>query len=379
MSSNNFPTDSEVKEYVRNNLDQFMLAVRGVMGELSDDYINNVKIRKRGWNIVGSALFVLFAGFVAINYVFWLGLLLISLAIISLILGIRMISSGVDAKMLEMIKKAHKALLLVIASNIGVKTITLVEQIKKDRKAFNVTANETDQNNFQKFEQLANASLELSTTYEYDELVEKLEKSVLVSEMQGKIKTLLMAPVIYKIEADSKDITFAQIQGRPFIGKTNDRDLQVFVNKMSKSLFIHVPLSQTFSGTTVVTTEKFSDGNEQNYYINALRRTGLNISELEWNDFESLLHVLTNDEVEARYILTPDFMQSLYLWWQEKKQDIRISFTGDTMNILIFGNEVSFGGDLTDVSEEGVRLYVESLMVPLIHSLYLINAYSVSR
>jgi hypothetical protein len=186
--------------------------------------------------------------------------------------------------------------------------------------------------------------------------------------------------VPYKVETESRNINFTQLLSRPFAaGKNASQDLKIFVRNMSKSLFIEVPLSQTFSGTTVVTTEKYSGGTDQDLYIRSLRNIGLNVSELEWNDFENLLHVITDDAVEARYVLTPDFMESVYTWWQEKKQDIRISFTGSSMNILIFGNEVSFGGDLADVSDEEIKRHVEAWLIPLIHCMYLVNAYSDSR
>ncbi len=379
MASINFPTDSELRKYIVDHMDHFTSSVKNAVGDLDETYFSSVKTRKKGWRVISVSLFIFFLSFPVIKPLPLLGFTLLTLAIICFAWGVKMVRVGSSKKIHAVISRAHNALLPVIAAAAGVTSITEVQQRKKEKSDFDTVYKKTDENMFQANNRLAKVALQLSTTYDYDELVEKLERSALLAEVHGKVTSLLMLPIIYTVETESKNLTFSQLLSRPFVANDAGQDLRIFTQKMSKSLFIEVPLQQTFSGTTIVTTEKFSGGTNQSLYIQSLRKMDLNVSELESNDFEDLLHVITDDEVEARYILTPDFMESVYLWWQEKKQDIRISFTGTTMNILIFGDQVAFGGNLADISEEEIAHHVEAMLIPLVHSMYLVNAYSESR
>ena len=59
---------------------------------------------------------------------------------------------------------------------------------------------------------------------------------------------------------------------------------------------------------------------------NLTPRNKLRETDLEWNDFEKSISVQTTDEIEAREILTPDFMEILYEWWHSHKKATRLSF-----------------------------------------------------
>lgn len=61
----------------------------------------------------------------------------------------------------------------------------------------------------------------------------------------------------------------------------------------------------------------------------------LSRTELEWNDFEKLLNVDTTNEIEAREILDPYFMENLYEWWKNHKKSVRLSWRGDHMYMTI--------------------------------------------
>jgi len=96
--------------------------------------------------------------------------------------------------------------------------------------------------------------------------------------------------------------------------------------------FFAVDISKTLVGKTFVTTKGdiLGYGNKSSFGRNDVSRT-----ELEWNDFENKIHVSTTDPIEARYILTTDFMTDLYDWWNERvEKQIRISFIGDKMYFI---------------------------------------------
>lgn len=94
---------------------------------------------------------------------------------------------------------------------------------------------------------------------------------------------------------------------------------------------------------------------------------------LEWNDFEKLLHVATNNETEARYILTPDMMSNLYDWWIPKKQNIRLSFVSNKMYILFPDNTIRIGTTVQNLNQSHIEKYVLSIAIPLLHILHLIE------
>lgn len=45
------------------------------------------------------------------------------------------------------------------------------------------------------------------------------------------------------------------------------------------------------------------------------------------------------------------------------------------MNILFFGNRVSSSVTLAAVSDKEIKRHVEAMLIPLVHSMYLVNAY----
>jgi hypothetical protein len=198
MASNNFPTDSELKKYISDHLGYFTSAVRNAVGELDDTYFNNVRSRKKGWKIIVSSFFVFFFSFPFIKPFPWLGFTILILSIGCFIWGVKMVRVGDGKKIREVIRKAHLALLPIIAAAAEVKSIFEVKQRKKNKKDFDTAYSKPDENMFQRNDRLAKASFQISTTHDYDELVQKLERSALLAEMQDKIRVLLMLPIIYR-------------------------------------------------------------------------------------------------------------------------------------------------------------------------------------
>lgn len=82
---------------------------------------------------------------------------------------------------------------------------------------------------------------------------------------------------------------------------------------------------------------------------------------------------MTTDKVEARYILTPNFMSDLYDWWKAKKGNIRISFIGNKMYLLFPDNQIRFNDTVANIDETEVKQYMLTIARPLLHILHLIE------
>ena len=94
---------------------------------------------------------------------------------------------------------------------------------------------------------------------------------------------------------------------------------------------------------------------------------------LEWNEFENLLHVATTDEVEARCILTPNFMHDLYDWWHGRQSNIRLSFIKNRLYILYPDSKIRLNKSVEKITEEAVAEYLYTIAWPLQNVLKLID------
>ncbi len=69
--------------------------------------------------------------------------------------------------------------------------------------------------------------------------------------------------------------------------------------------------------------------------LSRLRHTRLENAELEDPDFERAFEVYTTDQVEARYLLTPDMMKRILTLQAELKRELRIAYFRDRVYIAI--------------------------------------------
>jgi len=92
-------------------------------------------------------------------------------------------------------------------------------------------------------------------------------------------------------------------------------------------LFFRFDVSHEFRGETYISSEDREFLAKPMGNISTPRKK-LRESNLEWNDFEKSISVQTTDEIEAREILTPDFMEILYGWWQSHKKATRLRTGG---------------------------------------------------
>ena len=141
-----------------------------------------------------------------------------------------------------------------------------------------------------------------------------------------------------------------------------------------KGVLIEVTLPNTFNGTTYISTEGDKYGfAHASFWERVNEKDKVKETTLEWNQFEKDLHVATNNEVEARYILTPNFMLTLHDWWAEYKENIRIVFKGNKMFMLLPDHGIKIGTSTTSTDPKELEAYALSVLKPIWRTLMLIE------
>jgi hypothetical protein len=159
-----------------------------------------------------------------------------------------------------------------------------------------------------------------------------------------------------------------ELHNQTQVGDKHKRTRHIF-----KGYFVAFDVPVKLEAKTFISTEGDTVGFGQQTFFSNLTSNDVHVTELEWNDFENLLHVATTNEVEARYILTTNYMQDLYDWWVHKKQNIRISFIGSRMYVLFPYDGITIYGGAKSPDGDALRAYVMSIAEPLMHVLHLVE------
>lgn len=101
-----------------------------------------------------------------------------------------------------------------------------------------------------------------------------------------------------------------------------------------KGMFIIADFNKNFSGRTYVWSENKPQLNFLNKFFMSFAN-GLEKVKLESADFEKRFIVYSSDQVEARYILTPSFMERLVKLQQMTSADASISFVHTKIHMAI--------------------------------------------
>ncbi len=141
-----------------------------------------------------------------------------------------------------------------------------------------------------------------------------------------------------------------------------------------KGVFVVAELSRVHSAKTFISTEGDRVGfAHRNFWADMLEHTEVKETELEWNDFEDLLHVASSDGSAAREILTANFMQDLYEWWLEHRLNIRISFKGNRFYMLLPEESIKINTSTTSTKPAAIRRYAFSLVRPIWRTMVLLE------
>jgi hypothetical protein len=155
---------------------------------------------------------------------------------------------------------------------------------------------------------------------------------------------------------------------------TQQRDKRQETTTLFSGLFVHYPLARPLVGQTYVSTEGDKHGFAHRTFWNALTGVvGVTETVLESNAFERDLHVASSDPTEARYILTPDFMEHLHDWWQEHRQNVRIAFKGQEFFMLLPDAHIRFKTAPSTRNDNRVIEYLYSLARPVWRTLRLVE------
>ena len=102
-------------------------------------------------------------------------------------------------------------------------------------------------------------------------------------------------------------------------------------------LMIIADSNKHFKGRTIIVPDHFEQhlGRWFSKQIAKLSYRGLQNVEMEDPDFERAFEVYTTDQVEARYLLTPDIMERILRLRHQLKREIRIAFYQDRVYVSI--------------------------------------------
>lgn len=202
---------------------------------------------------------------------------------------------------------------------------------------------------------------------DYEDIKNRLDHSELLTE---RISTYIVDDIIDTASFNDQQLTISELRSTRTEGSGKSRrTVTVF-----QGVFVDYKLPKSFSGVTFVSTEGDRKGYGHRDFWSSLAGTNkVKETVLEWNRFERDLHVATTDGTEARYILTPDFMESLYNWWSIKKRNIRIVFREDHLYLLFPDNDVRFSDSVITMDTKELQKYVLTIATPFWYVLKLIE------
>jgi hypothetical protein len=194
-----------------------------------------------------------------------------------------------------------------------------------------------------------------------------LEQSELITEPRNTEKV----DDVLEIPFNNRLLTLAEIQ--VFDEIISDTDEEMEITKIFNGYLATINLEQNLVGKTFISTEGDEDGFGHRTFWTELEGEGALETVLEWNDFEDLLHVATTNPIEARVILSPEFMLELNQWWQENKVNIRISFIEQHMYVLFPSKKLEFKTQAPVLDEKKVEDYILTIAYPLMRILHLVE------
>lgn len=199
-------------------------------------------------------------------------------------------------------------------------------------------------------------------------VVDELERSKLMTVRHITVN----ADDVYEVYGEREMVVHElSVHGRESLGDGNrhEKDVEVF-----RGVLVVAQLERTHEAETYISTEGDSFGfAHRGFWDSVLERGVVTETRLEWNDFERDLHVASSDHRAAREILTPDFMLDLHAWWQEHKSNMRISFIGDKMYLLLPDESIRIATSTISTKERAIKRYAWSIIRPLWRSLLLVE------
>ena len=364
------PHKAALLELVSEHISDITAEVRSEVGHLESEY---TKFRR--YHRV-SVLLIAFAFLLPNFVVFFLGIYFTNLPILwGYVIGIltgfvslgfcgyyggALLISGYDV-----IQQFHKGVDKIIFNKIfdlfGVKGTLVTHSVVIDKKTLDLDASKW----LQLYEILRGHFHSLKQSPESDKVLSLLSASELVTEpfnhtrIDNVFQITIGETQLCVSELDVKNVTSS--------GKKQTK------KDIFKGYFVSCALKQAHQGKTFISTEGDLHGFAHRTYWSGLTVGDIKEVVFNWSEFENLLHVATNNEAEAREIITAVFMHDLYNWWVAQGTNIRISFVGDQLFMLFPDDQIRFEETITEIEEKKLQEYLLTIAVPLLNVLYLIE------
>lgn len=195
---------------------------------------------------------------------------------------------------------------------------------------------------------------------------ETLQRSKLIT--MGHLT--VQADDVYEVYGDRQLMVHElSVWQRRIASNKRQTDQEVF-----RGVLVTATLERSHNAETYISTEGDRMGfAHRGFWADLLERGQVTETVLEWNDFERDLHVASSDHRAAREILTPDFMLDLHSWWQEHKLNMRISFIGDQMYLLLPEETIRIASSTISTKERAIKRYAWAILRPIWRSLMLVE------
>jgi Protein of unknown function (DUF3137) len=364
------PDEAALQTVLLTNISATTASIKEQVGVIEGEYISYrrkqrlVALSLLMFLIIPNIFFFVFGSLLSNSVSVWSGLIgtgiFFSCVVIVLYFGYVTITKGA-----AVIKAFHgqidKILFKKIFLLLGVDGALLEHTTRVDEQVFPDTKWGRVHTLLQKYRQLVEPSPETLA------MIATLRQSELITEPFNVTKVDNLFTI--QVAEGERELLAGELDVRNITGSGKSRqEKHIF-----KGYFASYHLPHTLEGKTFISTE----GDESGFgHKDFWTRASVSLPSetiLEWSEFEDLLHVITTDKVEARYILTPSFMSDLYDWWKNQKGNIRISFIQNRMYLLFPDAQVRINDTVASIDETEVGQYMLSIARPLLHVLHLIE------
>lgn len=343
------------------------------VGRLEQDYAKFRRYQRVGFLLIAaafllpnSAMFVLEVLFVNLTN-FWSTIMSALVFILSLMLcsyfGFKFILSGSDV-IRQFHAKVDTILFGAVFSLFGVKGELIEHTVVIDKKTVDGTGGKIAE----LVDILRAHFRSLRESPESEQVLASLKASLLVTEPFNTIHI----DNVFAVDVADRRLMVSELHLEHINGSGKSRN----VKQVFKGYFVALPLKRALVGKTYISTDGDSHGFAHRTYWSTLIDNENQIKEtkFEWNDFEELLHVATDNNREAREILTPQFMSDLHDWWKnQEKLNIRIAFVGNLMYMLFPDGQIRFEQTVSKVEPAELKEYMLTIAKPLLHVLHLVE------
>jgi hypothetical protein len=364
------PNEATLESVLLTDLSSTTKSIQEEVGDLGSQYVSY----RRKQRLVALSLFMIFiipnifffvfGSLLSTSVSVWSGVIgtfifVFSLGVFGYIGGITMLKGATVVKAFH--GQVDKILFNKIFGLLEVEGSLIEHTTKVDERVFPDTKWGKFLTILQKYRQLVEPSPEALA------MLETLRQSELITEPFNTTKVDNL--FIIKASDKERELMVGELDIRNIVGSGKNRSEK----KIFKGYFVSYELPHVLDGKTFVSTEGDESGFGHKIFWSTASASLPSKTVLEWAEFEDMLHVMTTDKVEARYILTPNFMADLYDWWKNQKGNIRISFIKDRMYLLFPDNQVRLNDSVANIDETEVKQYMLTIARPLLRVLHLIE------